>query len=660
MRERKISYWVADTETTVPRPTLYEDANMGVEDSGSLDLATEWEPMFQETVEGVPETFVWAAAIAPVKLDPCDDDCTIFTSSSVHSAAHFFLLHCAKLPDNPIVYFHNLAFDGMFLIDTLIREGYKYTNDKKLKNGEFSALISDTGIWYNITVKLKRTNKYIEFRDSLKIIPSKVERIAKDLKTKYRKLVGSIDYTKERLMGYNPDGSERVYIRNDVLVMSEALAKISEHGLLKYLTIGSAALHDFIARIGGKKIFRSPGLCPVLDIELDSKLRKAYRGGWCHNMTCNDIIKPNRIYRNIFGDMIRMTSHGHTYDVNSLYPSKMRGHRYPCGEPREFTAIEFNAHKAHEYIIEVDLIAKLKPRCVPFLQITTAFHQHEYISETDGIMRFTFTKPEWELVQETHDIDYCNIIQGWAFDSIDDLFDDYVDHWYEVKANSSDNPTMRLISKLFLNSLYGKMITNPIKRSARIEPNEDGTFGFVAYEEQTDPVYTPIGAYITAYARAETIRAANANYDTFMYSDTDSIHLGDEAVGIKVDSKELGAWKHEGAWDMARFVRQKTYIERIVEDGGKPVEPHLDIKACGAPEAVKERLLYKVTERDADGKYHYYRLERDENDKPTNELRSHDEVLERFTYGLKEVGKLMRKRVPGGVILYESEFSINE
>ena len=95
-------------------------------------------------------------------------------------------------------------------------------------------------------------------------------------------------------------------------------------------------------------------------------------------------------------------------------------------------------------------------------------------------------------------------------------------------------------------------------------------------EEDKKGLYLPIGSFITAYARNKTIRTSQAIMDysiekyginKYIYSDTDSIHslLSIEELKqfCEIDDVKLGAWKHEGTFTKARFVRQKCYIEEI-------------------------------------------------------------------------------------------------
>ena len=95
-------------------------------------------------------------------------------------------------------------------------------------------------------------------------------------------------------------------------------------------------------------------------------------------------------------------------------------------------------------------------------------------------------------------------------------------------------------------------------------------------EEDKKGLYLPIGSFITAYARNKTIRTSQAimDYSTqkygvnkYIYSDTDSIHcllsIDELKKFCEIDDVKLGAWKHEGSFTKARFVRQKCYIEEI-------------------------------------------------------------------------------------------------
>ena len=135
--------------------------------------------------------------------------------------------------------------------------------------------------------------------------------------------------------------------------------------------------------------------------------------------------------------------------------------------------------------------------------------------------------------------------------------------------------------------------------------------------ELRDPVYTAMGCFITAYAREKTIRSAQANYDRFIYADTDSLKLVglEEPEGLDIHPTHLGAWKDEGDFTDSKWLRAKTYMVTV---GGKT-----KVTCAGMPDNVKEKVTY-----------------------------------DNFCSGSTFEGKLMPRRYPGGIILEETTFTI--
>lgn len=600
-------YYVADFETTAPKT--------------------------KEELTNFKQTEVWGAGICEVGTE----------NVSVFGCIKDFLDCCAKIPEKrPVVYFHNLKFDGSFIIDYLLRYlKYEFNPDLyKIQDREFSTSISSLGVWYIIRVKYKR--KTIEFRDSAKLLPFPVEQIAKQLGTKAQKLVGTIDYNKKRELTweqengmwykrYHMDEVEKKYLTNDILVMSEALEKVAPFGLLDYLTIGSCCMADYRKRVG--KMFEYD--FPLLDRELDKKLRQSYHGGWCY------VKEPEKEHKGV---------NGCTYDVNSLYPWAMHSndeHWFPVGLPKVFSGDKLELYWNKLWIIHIKVDIQLKPRKLPFIQLVK---NGPYVTETDGMVELWLTKPDYILLLECYDIIAIDIIEGYWFGAKKGIFDEYIEHWYGVKKDAK-NKVERQIAKLMLNNLYGKMATSPVANSyvPRIEEEGEKVIMSVEYGER-DSVYVPVAAFITSYARCKTIRAAIANIDVFQYADTDSIHCTDYVEGIAV-GKELGEWKLENNWDRGKFVRCKTYIEHTIAEDEKPVEPYWLIKAAGCPDEVKTRLLYKVEN------WEDLTIDK-ESDIILNERRSDDEFVERFSVGLCETGKLGSKRIVGGVVLINTTFQI--
>ncbi len=87
------------------------------------------------------------------------------------------------------IYFHNLAFDGTFILDWLLKRGYKWTENPGVG---IYFMISRMGKCYSVQLFSKQGFR-VEFRDSFKKLPMSIrEAIAKAFNLHDQKL--EIDY----------------------------------------------------------------------------------------------------------------------------------------------------------------------------------------------------------------------------------------------------------------------------------------------------------------------------------------------------------------------------------------------------------------------------------------------------------------------------------
>ena len=541
-------------------------------------------------------TRVWCACA--INIDNTDDR-LIF--NSIDEFIDYFVNKPATL------YFHNLRFDGEFINSYLLNNGWEY--DEELShNKTFRATISDVGVWYMLELCIKRYKSRvfkITIYDSLKKLPFRVSQISKAFNIEEQKL--EIDYDLERPEGYVLTQEEKDYIVNDCLIVAKALKIQFEQGLDK-MTIGADALNYYKGGMS-KKDFKY--FFPVLNLETDNYIRRAYKGGWTF---CNERY-ANQIHKGV------------SFDVNSLYPSVMYGNNglLPYGVPKFYTGEYKKDDRYPLYICRVLVDFKLKPNKFPSIQLKgySRFVDTEYLKSSDGPVELTLTNPDLELLFECYDVDFIRYLDGYKFRATDKLFKSYIDHFMEMKMNNTG--ALRTLAKLYLNNLYGKFSKNPKMQGKSISMGEDGIVKYDLEEaEYVDSVYTAMGAFITAYGRKQTITSANAVYDRFLYADTDSIHLigTDIPEGLKVDDKLLGYWKCEGVFDEGKFIRAKTYI--------KFKHGEIDVTCAGMPDNLKEQLK-KMTK---------------------------EEAFNIFEGGAVFEGKLMPKRVKGGVVLTPTTFTI--
>ena len=429
---------------------------------------------FETTVyEGQDKTEVWAAAIVELNTE----DVHVFNSLQA------LLQYIESFKFNSIVYFHNIKFDGEFIIHYLLtKTNYKqcfiqpdptkatgYFKEKRdMKDKEFRYSISGKGLWYSIL--LRNGLYFIDIRDSLKLLPFKVQKIGEDFKTKHQKT--EIEYTGYRYAGGVITDEEKEYISNDVLVVKEAIEIMYEQGH-KSLTIGACCFNDFKDKCCPFYDFNES--CPNLyEVKIDKEtfgsptagdyIRNSYHGGWCYVVDG----KKNKIYHN-----------GTTADVNSLYPSMMHsesGNRYPIGLP-QFWIGNYIPDEAKRddmyYFIRIKTQFQIKPKYLPCIQIkdspfyratewlkTSDIHSLVTGEYCDGIRRLegdivparpilTLTQTDFELIMEHYNLYNCEILDGCYFRTAIGIFDEYINKYKKIKMNSKG--AIREIAKLFLN-----------------------------------------------------------------------------------------------------------------------------------------------------------------------------------------------------------------
>lgn len=589
-----------------------------------------------ETTTDENDARVWAYSLCNV-----DDPSEFIYGNSIDE---FFDI-CADYQHNYKIWFHNLKFDGVWIISWLLNNGYAWVEDKKdRKDKTFTTLIGNMGQFYSIVVYFKvtghHTNK-VEFFDSLKLFPNfSVEKIAKAFNLPIRKL--KIDYHQYRPVGWELTSEEIDYIRNDVEIVARALKEMFNRGLNK-MTIASNAVNNFRNNFKG---FRKK--YPVLPLEIDKDIRKSYRGGFTY---VNEIWKEKDVGKGI------------VLDVNSLYPSCMSSpYKLPFGQPVFFEGKYEEDTIYPLYIQSITCNFDLKKGKFPSVQIrnSLSFVPNEYVKSTNGEMVTLYlTKPDYELFTEQYHIYNPIYNGGWKFmESVGD-FDNYINYWTEqkIRAGKEGNQPLRTISKLMLNSLYGKLGSAGEARQKMCYLDNEGTVRFALLpKEERETLYVASASFITSYGRNRTIRTGQAirdftlakyGEDRVYYFDTDSVHctLSEEDIEelrdvIKIDDFKLGYWAKEAEFERACYIRQKCYIEQI--DG------KISVTVAGMPSYLAPLVTFENFKRGFTTKGLSY----DDLVKMALENGATEEEVEKIHH------KLTYKYVKGGVILADTDFTI--
>ncbi len=507
-----------------------------------------------------------------------------------------FLAYCEKHLHNYIIYFHNLKFDGSYILSYLLEHKISY-KDKIYANDNccFNTLISEEGQYYQITYHPK-AQCTLMFQDSLKLLPFKVKDIAEDFDLPIKK--GIIDYD-----NYTVNEETLSYIQNDVEIVALALKEIKSLGMVN-MTTASCAYHNF------KNMFPFMyDYFPVLDEEFLEKYRDAYRGGRC---SVNPLYAGKILY-NV-----------NRFDINSMYPYVMSELELPVGKPIPITHI--GDYKFELY--EVDICFKLKENHMPcLLKKNVMYGDGSYYINTDGLERICISSIDYELLLRHYDIITIQFIEMWGFRTMKGLFSNYVKYWYDIKSRNKG--AKRLVAKLMLNSLYGKFGSRCKGKSKIPVLDEDGILSYNKTEDlPMTRYYLPVAIAITSHAHMLIDNAiVNTGYENFVYCDTDSVHTLGTLDKDMIDNKILGKFKLEGTELKSRYVRQKTYCYCELEGD----EIIYNITCAGMNDASKEYALdtYK------------------------------DKIFDVFEKGFKVEGtKLMPTMVKGGIVLTTTSFEV--
>lgn len=185
------------------------------------------------------------------------------------------------------------------------------------------------------------------------------------------------------------------------------------------------------------------------------------------------------------------------------------------------------------------------------------------------------------------------IIKGYLFEKAN-IFSGYVNDLYSLRLSYPKTDPMNYISKILLNSLYGRFgmkeinekiviikkgeLDNFILKDNIKEIIDFGKQLLLKIENIPSPgdkiddnniqnINISIAAAITAYARIHMSQFKNnPTLPNLYYTDTDSLYFDGPLPEEFVDSKRLGALKLEGIYDEAIFLAPKVYALKNPEN----------------------------------------------------------------------------------------------
>lgn len=436
------------------------------------------------------------------------------------------VLHKVKVylqTDKVIIYFHNLAYDWVFLRKFLIAE-------------------------YGTPVKLLATKPhypiYIEFanglifKDSLILAQRSLEKWAKDLDVEHQKAVGKWDYLKIRNQkdcDFSPDELE--YIEHDTLAGVECIDKLmlQLNKRIYSMPYTATGIPREEARKRGKSNRAREDFERIVskDYTTQLKLEYVYHGGFTH---------ANRHYIGVTIDDDIIGA-----DFCSSYPFCMLAFTFPMTEFKPFrncTVYDILDNKEkYAFIFKLILVnVKLRSdnlpmpalqysKCVKDINACTdngrvlcANYIEIYLNEID--LAVIHEQYEWQS-SACIEVEYSEkaYLPRW-----------YTDYVFECFINKTmlkgGDPVAYALAKAIVNSLYGMMVQKPCKEDIS-ENYLTGEYEVASgnYEE----LYTKYlknrnsilnyawGVWVTSYAFYNLFQLGKC-CDMWLYSDTDSCY----------------------------------------------------------------------------------------------------------------------------------------
>jgi hypothetical protein len=512
------------------------------------------------------------------------------------------------------VFFHNFSnFDSVFILKHLVPLASKII--PIIRDGIIIELKCEFGI--NNPIK-------IFFRDSFLMLPASLYELAQNFDCGEKILFPYKFINREDInLDYSGEVPDISYFESQIEYDDYVLDKVYEEyknsfkdkewnlkkETIRYCESDVVILHKVISKFQ-KRIFNLFNVDILKHPTLPSLAFAIFRSNYLNNLKI-----PN-----LQGNVYDFISNGYTggavdlyifrnkpdekvyrYDVNSLYPYIMATKEMPIGDP-----IEFNGN-----IFESDIVNELKINYPEYFE-DKPFGFFEVEVESPKEMNIPIIQKrikiinkgyrtiaplgKWTGVYQSNEI-YNAMEWGYKFKvkrgflfKKKIIFKDYIDFLYGIKKRSKKGSPDYIISKLLMNSLYGRFGMSTNLENHRIVKNDnfdklvlsseiditdtlnlDNGYILISFfenekseknEELLDSkvnVNIAIAASITAEARIHMSKFKLLNPYKVFYSDTDSIDLN-KPLPNELVGNDLGQMKLEHIWKDVIYISNKAYI----------------------------------------------------------------------------------------------------
>lgn len=246
---------------------------------------------------------------------------------------------------------------------------------------------------------------------------------------------------------------------------ADNIFKMFRIDLLKYPTLSSLAF-----AIYRSKFLKDDAQIPLIHGEIYEFIKKSYTGGSV------DVYKPIPTVRE---PKVTEETLIRRYDVNSLYPFAMKEFPMPSDNPVYFEGDIMKTYNHNNDLADLDKpfgifevdIETPKDIKIPLLQTKVKVKNGTYrtIAPIGNWTGCNFSDKLYNTARHGYTF---KVKRGYLFEKAD-LFSDYINFLFDLKQNSEAGSPYYIISKLLLNSLYGRMGMNPISEQHKIVTSDE-------------------------------------------------------------------------------------------------------------------------------------------------------------------------------------------
>lgn len=492
------------------------------------------------------------------------------------------------------VYTHNFSKFDSHLIDNLFQ---KFKMETVLNNRD--QILS-------CKVSLNK-DSYIIIRDSLLLLPRSLRHLSNTFNVDTKKSYFPYTFVNENTLNYIGDKPLIKYYENipenDYDLIPNKNWSLKEN-TLKYLKMDLQSLYEVII-LFRDKIIKDENVDPISVITLPSLAMKIWKKNYYKENNIYTIKNALRydIKRAFFGGICEVYNRYskkdlYIYDINSSYPSSMLK-PLPVGQPKLSSDTCLENYNCGFVFAKIETPKDEKGNYIELKYPPLPYKTKTKVINPIGLWSGMYSSELLKWVKNNYNYN-INVLYGYKFDVSNKIFKDYINKYYNLK-NNANNDVERDISKLMLNSLYGKFGLDAISikttvttqekaaeialtkytKSIKDLPNNEVRIRYIDIDKKSnlDPHIIPemytdhnvaIAATITSYSIMNlfnAVRHIESKGGIIYYVDTDSIHcnipLDDNMIGNKI-----GLWKLERYSDKpGYYISPKLYYINSKENG---------------------------------------------------------------------------------------------